>query len=37
VISLPYIEENWTDLFEIVETGFLTGDMYQVPIALKKR
>ena len=37
VISLPYIEENWTGLFEIVETGFLTGDMYQVPIALKKR
>lgn len=37
VISLPYIEENWTDLFDIAETGFLTGDMYQVPIALKKR
>lgn len=37
VVSLPYIEENWTDLFEIVETGFLTGDMYQVPIALRKK
>ena len=37
VISLPYIEENWGELFEIVETGLLTGDMYQVPVALKKR
>jgi len=37
VISLPYIERNWTDLFEIVEIGLLTGDMFQVPIALRKR
>jgi SAM-dependent methyltransferase len=37
VISLPYIEQNWTDLFEIAEISFLTGDMHQVPIALKKR
>ncbi len=37
VISLPYIEQNWTDLFEIAEISFLTGDIYQVPIALKKR
>ena len=37
VISQTYIEENWTDLFEIVEVGFLTGDMHQVPIALRKR
>jgi SAM-dependent methyltransferase len=37
VISLPYIEENWTDLFEIAEIGVLTGDMYQVPVAIRKR
>ncbi len=37
VISYPYIEENWTDLFEIAEVGVQTADMYQVPIALKKR
>lgn len=37
VISLPYIEQNWTDLFEIAEIGLLTGDMYQVPIALRKK
>lgn len=37
VISLPYIEKNWTDLFEIVEIGILTGDMHQIPVALRKR
>ncbi|HRV61167.1 MAG TPA: class I SAM-dependent methyltransferase, partial [Solirubrobacterales bacterium] len=37
VISFPYIEKNWTDLFEIAETGILTGDMYQVPVALRKK
>jgi len=37
VITLPYIRENWTDLFDIVDISMLTGDMYQVAITLKRR
>lgn len=37
VVTLPYIREHWTDLFDIADISLLTGDMYQVAIVLKRR
>lgn len=37
VITVPYIEENWSELYEIVDVGFSTSDMYQVPVTLRRR
>jgi SAM-dependent methyltransferase len=37
VISLPYVRERWSDLFELVDVGISTEDLHQVPITLRKR
>lgn len=36
VISIRYVKERWADLFELVEVGMLTGDMYQVVLTLRR-
>ena len=37
VISLPYVRERWGELFELLNVGFLTGDMHQVVVTLRRR
>lgn len=37
VISLPYVRERWSELFELVDAEVVTEDIYQVPITLRKR
>lgn len=37
VITLPYIREQWTPMFELLDVSLMTGDMYQTTITLKKR
>ena len=37
VITLPWIEQNWTDGFELADVSVMLGDIYQVAITLKKR
>lgn len=36
VITLPWIAQNWTDGFEIVDVSVMLGDIYQVAVTLKK-
>lgn len=37
VITRPWIEQNWTDGFEIVDVSVMLGDIYQVAVTLKKK
>lgn len=36
VITMPYVRENWTDGFELVDVSVLTGDMYQQTVTLRR-
>lgn len=37
VITLPYVRENWSSMFDLVDVSVLTGDMYQVALTLRKK
>jgi len=37
VISLPYIRERWSELYDLVDVKAFTGDIYQVAVTLRKR
>lgn len=37
VITLPYIRERWTSMFELVDVHVMVGDLYQVMITLRRR
>jgi SAM-dependent methyltransferase len=37
VITLPYLRERWDELFEVLKTDVLIGDLYQVMITLRRR
>jgi hypothetical protein len=37
VITFPYIRERWSELFELIDVGFLIGDLHQVMITLRRR
>lgn len=37
VITLPYVRERWSDLFELVDVKAIPEDLYQVAITLRKR
>ena len=37
VITLPYVRENWSEMFELLDVSVLTGDMYQVALTLRKK
>jgi SAM-dependent methyltransferase len=36
VITLPYVREHWTQLFELVTVDVMTADPYQVVITLRR-
>lgn len=35
-ISIPYVRERWGDLFELLDVGVATEDIYQVAITLRR-
>jgi len=37
VITIPWIRENWTDGFDLVDVSVMLGDFYQVAVTLRKR
>ena len=37
VISLSYIERNWSEWFELIDVSLLTEDMHQVVLTLRRR
>jgi SAM-dependent methyltransferase len=37
VITLPYIRERWSPLFELVDVDLLIGDLHQVIVTLRRR
>jgi SAM-dependent methyltransferase len=37
VISLPYVQDRWTKLFDVVDVSLSTVDMYQVMVTLRRR
>jgi len=37
IITLPYVRDRWSDLFELIDVSVLTGDMYQVALTLRRR
>jgi SAM-dependent methyltransferase len=37
VITLPYIRERWSSLFELLEVDVLIGDLHQVVVTLRRR
>lgn len=37
VITIPFVRERWSDLFDLVDIGMLNGDIYQVVLSLKRR
>lgn len=37
IITLPWIEQNWSDEFEITDVAVMTADIYQVVVTLRKR
>ncbi len=37
VITLPYVREQWGEMFELLDVSVMTGDMYQVVLTLRKR
>ena len=36
VITLPYVREKWSSMFDLLDVSVLTGDMYQVALTLRK-
>ncbi len=36
VITLPYVRENWSRWFDLLDVAVMTGDMYQVVLTLRK-
>jgi SAM-dependent methyltransferase len=36
VISLPYIEQRWAPLFELLDVSLLTEDLHQVAVTLRR-
>ncbi len=36
VITLPYVRDNWTRWFDLLDVSVMTGDMYQVVLTLRK-
>jgi len=37
VVTLPYVRENWSSMFDLLDVSILSGDMYQVALTLRKR
>jgi hypothetical protein len=37
VITLPYVRERWSPLFELLEVDLLIGDLHQVMLTLRRR
>lgn len=37
VISLPYVRERWSDLFDLLDVSLLTEDIHQVVLTLRRR
>jgi SAM-dependent methyltransferase len=37
VITLPYVRERWSPLFELLDVDVLVGDLYQVMVTLRRR
>lgn len=37
VISLPYVRERWSELFDLVDVKVVTEDIYQVAVTLRRR
>jgi hypothetical protein len=37
VITLPYVRERWSAMFELLEVDVLLGDLYQVMLTLRRR
>jgi len=37
VITMPFVRDKWTSMFDLLDTSVLTGDMYQVALTLRKR
>jgi SAM-dependent methyltransferase len=37
VITLPYVRERWSPLFELLEVDLLVGDLHQVMLTLRRR
>jgi SAM-dependent methyltransferase len=37
VVTLPYVRERWSDLFELLETDGLAADAYQTVLTLRRR
>jgi SAM-dependent methyltransferase len=37
VITLPYMRERWSPLFELLDVNLLVGDLHQVMVTLRRR
>jgi SAM-dependent methyltransferase len=37
VISLPYVRERWSELFDLLDVALLTEDLHQVVLTLRRR
>ncbi|MGK2955047.1 MAG: class I SAM-dependent methyltransferase [Solirubrobacterales bacterium] len=37
VVTLPYVREKWTEMFDLLDVSILSGDMYQVALTLRKK
>lgn len=36
VITLPYVRERWSEMFELLDVGLMVGDPHQVVLALRR-
>lgn len=37
VITLPYVRDKWGEMFELLDTSVMLGDMYQVALTLRRK
>ena len=37
VVTLPYVRERWSSMFELLDVDLLIGDLYQVMLTLRRR
>jgi hypothetical protein len=37
VITLPYIRQRWSQLFELLDVDLLVSDLYQVVLTMRKK
>jgi SAM-dependent methyltransferase len=37
VITLPYVRQRWSPMFELLDVDLLVGDLYQVMLTLRRR